>query len=254
MNWLSRILLGAFAALKFGKVFLSAGSMLLAIGVYGLMFGWRYAIGVVLLMFVHEMGHFIAGRQRGLEMGLPTFIPFVGAWTGIGSRIPDAETQAYMGMGGPVLGTIGTLVCWYVAENYQIDWLLALSYTGFFLNLINLAPILPFDGGHVMAALSPRLWLLGVPVLVWLFFRSHSPVMLIVAILAVPYVLAALRWKSDSPEAKSYYAVPLRTRWAYGAYYLLLVVFLAMMVTKTDEALKERVGDRPSTHGTSGEV
>jgi Zn-dependent protease len=239
MQGLARLFLAAFAFLKFGKLFTSMWTMLVVVVIYGFLYGWKYAIAVVALLFLHEMGHFIAGRHRGLEMGLPTFIPFLGAWTGVGGRIPDAETQAYMGMGGPLLGTIASFVCWFFARSYDLPWLLAASYTGFLLNLVNLAPILPFDGGHVMAVLSPRLWLLGVPVLLGLFWWNHSPVMLLIAILAAPYVMQALRFKADSPEVRAYYAATARTRWTYGIYYLVLVLFLSVMVAGTHAQLTE---------------
>jgi Zn-dependent protease len=144
-----------------------------------------------------------------------------------------------MGMGGPLLGTIASFVCWFFARSYDLPWLLAASYTGFLLNLVNLAPILPFDGGHVMAVLSPRLWLLGVPVLLGLFWWNHSPVMLLIAILAAPYVMQALRFKADSPEVRAYYAATARTRWTYGIYYLVLVLFLSVMVAGTHAQLTE---------------
>ena len=68
-----------FAAGKLGPILLSGGTMLLSLAVYAVIFGWRYAAGIIVLLFVHEMGHYIAARQRGLPVGLPTFIPFLGA-------------------------------------------------------------------------------------------------------------------------------------------------------------------------------
>ena len=75
-----------------------------------LVFGWRYAVGFVALLLIHEMGHFIAARQRGLPVGMPTFIPFMGAWIEMKAMPHDAETEAYVGLGGPLLGTIGALL------------------------------------------------------------------------------------------------------------------------------------------------
>ena len=99
-----KALLLLFGAGKFGKVLLSGGSMLLSLVIYGQLFGWRYAAGFILLLFIHEMGHFLAAKQRGLEVGLPTFIPFVGAWINLKEQPRDVETEAYVGFAGPLLG------------------------------------------------------------------------------------------------------------------------------------------------------
>ena len=150
-----------FAALKLGKLAPAVLSMLLSIGAYALLFGWQYAVGFVALILVHEMGHYLAARRRGLDVGLPTFIPFVGAWIQLKDLPHDAETEAYVGVAGPLVGTLGALACFYLARSNHSPLLLALAYSGFFLNLFNLIPLSPFDGGRVTAAISPRLWLVG---------------------------------------------------------------------------------------------
>jgi Zn-dependent protease len=102
-----KLLLLLFSGLKFGKILTTSGTMLLSIAVYAWIFGWWYAVGFVVLMFVHEMGHYLAARQRGLDVGAPTFIPFVGAWIQLKDLPHDAETEAYVGLGGPLVGTGG---------------------------------------------------------------------------------------------------------------------------------------------------
>ena len=171
---------------KLGKVLLSGGTMLLSVIAYSWIFGWWYAVGFVGLIFVHEMGHFIAARQRGLDVGAPTFIPFVGAWIELKDMPRDAETEAYVGIAGPLAGTLGALACFYLARNYDSRLLLALAYAGFFLNLFNLMPLAPFDGGRVTAVISPKLWLIGVPILVGLFFYRPSPLLILMAFIAAP--------------------------------------------------------------------
>src|ERR1700716_3811293 len=100
-----------FAAGKLGKVALTGGTMLISVFAYALVFGWWYAVGFVALIFVHEMGHFLAARQRGLEVGAPTFIPFVGAWIELKDLPHDVEIEAWIGLPGPLLGGIGALGC-----------------------------------------------------------------------------------------------------------------------------------------------
>lgn len=233
-----KLLLLLLSGAKLGKLLTTGGSMLLSVVLYAFVFGWRYAVGFVALMFIHEMGHFIAARQRGLGVGLPTFIPFIGAWTELKDRPHDAETEAYVGLGGPLIGTLGALACYFLARNGNSNWLLAVAYSGFLLNLFNLIPMLPFDGGRITAVLSPRIWLLGVPILGALFIYRPSPMLLIIALLAAPQVWKAIKYRSDSEEARTYYAVPTRTKWEYGLFYLMLLGFLAVMTNDVHEMLE----------------
>lgn len=123
-----KLLLLLFSSLKFGKLLTTGGTMLVSLAVYASIWGWRFAAGFIGLMFVHEMGHFIAARQRGLNVGAPTFIPFLGAWIEMKEMPHNAETEAYVGLGGPFLGTIGALAVylWSRQENSQL--LLAIAY------------------------------------------------------------------------------------------------------------------------------
>jgi Zn-dependent protease len=233
-----KLLLLLLSGAKFGKLALTGGTMLLSVIAYAFIFGWKYAVGFVLLLFVHEMGHYIAARQRGLDVGAPTFIPFLGAWIELKQMPHDAETEAYVGLGGPLLGTVGALVCYLLARSYDSTWLLAVAYAGLFINLFNLIPLSPFDGGRITAVLSPRIWLLGVPVLGALFLYRPSPMLLIVALLAAPQVWKAIKYSKDSQEAQTYYAVPAATKWQYGLMYLALTGFLAVMTHDVHEMLE----------------
>ena len=88
-----------------GRVSIGLGLMLLSVAAYAFVFGWRYAVGFVVLLFIHEMGHFMAARQRGMTVGAPTFIPFVGAWIDLKEQPMDVETEAHIGLAGPVAGS-----------------------------------------------------------------------------------------------------------------------------------------------------
>lgn len=129
--------------LKSGKLLTTGGTMIVSLGAYALAYGWRFAAGFIALLFAHEMGHFIAARQRGLNVGAPTFIPFVGAWIEMKDMPHDAETEAYVGFGGPFVGTLAALFCYFLARVVDSPVLLAIAYVGFFLNLFNLIPISP---------------------------------------------------------------------------------------------------------------
>jgi Zn-dependent protease len=234
-----KLLLLLFSGLKFAKILTTGGTMLISVVVYAFIYGWRYAVGFIGLLFVHEMGHFIAARQRGLNVGAPTFIPFVGAWIELKEMPHDAETEAYVGLAGPLAGTLGAVACYFVARQGGSDlhWLLAVSYGGFFLNLFNLIPISPLDGGRITAVLSPKLWLLGAPILVGMFVLNPSPVLLIVALLAAPQVMKAWKFKADDPSHQGYYVASAETKLSYGTAYLGLLVFLAVMTHDVHEML-----------------
>ncbi len=100
-----------FSAGKLGKLFTTGGTMIVSMVAYSWLFGWPYAVGFVLLLFCHEMGHYLAAKQRGLNVGVPTFIPFVGAWIELKDQPHNVETEAYVGFAGPIVGTAASLVC-----------------------------------------------------------------------------------------------------------------------------------------------
>ena len=224
-----KVLVLLFSALKLGKILTVVGTMAISVVAYSFVFGWWYAVGFVLLILVHEMGHYIAARQRGLNVGVPTFIPFVGAWIELKEQPMNAETEAYVGFAGPLIGSVGALICYFLARQYDSSLLLALSYSGFFINLFNLIPLSPFDGGRITAVLSPRIWFFGVPILLAMFLWRPSPMLVVVALLAIPQLGRAIKYNPNLPENAAYYGTSTETKIAYGAYYLALAAFLAVM-------------------------
>ncbi|MGA2056713.1 MAG: site-2 protease family protein [Bradyrhizobium sp.] len=228
-----KLLFLLLAGLKWGKLATSGGSMLLSLAVYAAIWGWQYATGFIGLLFAHEMGHYIAARQRGLNVGAPAFIPFVGGWI----ALKDQPVEAYVALAGPVVGTIAALIVYLWARSDDSGLLLAISYSGLFLNLFNLLPISPLDGGRVTAVLSPRIWFLGVPILLALMFYRPSPMLILVAVLAAPQLLKAWRYDPNAPENLAYYGVPFQTKLEYGGAYLALAALLAVMTYDVHEML-----------------
>ena len=157
---------GAFLLLKGAKIFTTAGSMLVSIVAYSILWGWKFAVGFVLLLLVHEMGHVIQLRREGIPASAPMFIPFLGAVVMAKSLGNDATAEARVGLAGPILGTLGALALIPLGLNatdpYWHDFWFALVFTGLFLNLFNLLPVVPLDGGRAMAALSPKMWFVGL--------------------------------------------------------------------------------------------
>ena len=238
MSLLARIGLLLLAALKFSKLGGTLLTMLISVGAYALLFGWRYAVGIVAMLFLHEMGHYLAARQRGLRVGLPMFIPFMFAWVKLEDLPHDAETDAYIALAGPMLGTVAAIGAYFLARDQGMHWLTAVAYTGFLINLINMIPLPPLDGGRITSVLSPRIWLLGVPIIGLLMWFHFSMILLLVAILAAPHVLAALRFDKNDPANQQYYEVSPRVRWEYGLLYVGLIAFLAYMTNDLHRELR----------------
>src|SRR5436190_12589587 len=143
------------------KLLTTSASMLVSIAAYSLFFGWTFAVGFVLLLLVHEMGHVIQLRREGIPASAPMFVPFLGAVVASKSLGDNALAEARVGLAGPVLGTVGCAVCLVIWQVTGHDYWRALGYTGFFINLFNLLPVVPLDGGRAMAAMSPWMWFLG---------------------------------------------------------------------------------------------
>jgi Zn-dependent protease len=141
----------------------------------------------------------------------------------------NVETEAYVGIAGPVAGTISAGACYYAGQYFDSQLLLALAYSGFMLNLFNLIPLSPLDGGRITAIISPKVWWIGMPMLIWLFIINHSPMLLLIAILAAPQLMSTFRQNTQDPAYAQYYDTPLSTRVTYAAYYLGLAAFLSVM-------------------------
>ena len=135
---------------KFGFAFAKFASVFVAVGGYALIWGWKFAVGFVLLILVHELGHYLEAKREGLDPQLPVFLPFLGAYVALRNMRFDPWVNARVSLAGPIAGGIGALACLATAETTDSDFWSALAYTGFLLNLINLAPIGILDGGHVL--------------------------------------------------------------------------------------------------------
>src|SRR5919204_1172777 len=209
------------------KILTTAGTMLVSIAAYAWLWGWQFGIGFVLLLFVHEMGHAIQLRREGVKAGWPVFIPFLGAYIGMKEMPKDAGAEARVGLAGPVLGSIGCLVplALYAATGNNL--FRALAFIGFFLNLFNLLPILPLDGGRAMAAVSPLFWAVGMALIVVATILFPSPIIILIVVFGG--LETWRRWQArKSPEMKRYHQVSRGTRLAVGAVYLGLALLLAV--------------------------
>jgi len=214
------------------KVLTTSASMLVSVAAYTLIWSWRFALGFVLLLLVHELGHVLQLRREGIKASAPLFIPFLGAVVGMKELPKDAAAEARVGLAGPVLGTIGCLVplaLWAITGNELFQ---ALAFTGFFLNLFNLLPVPPLDGGRAVAALSTWMWLVGFAALVALAFVFPNPIMVLILLVGGFETYRRFKHRND-PEAREYHRVKPRTRAAMAAVYLGLAALLAVGMDAT---------------------
>jgi len=202
----------------------TGGTMLLSIWAYALVWGWKFALGFVLLIFVHECGHLLVARWFGLKVGAPMFIPFMGALIALKEAPKDAWMEAWVGIGGPLLGTVGAVACEGLFELTGNPLFRALAYFGFFLNLFNLAPIGFLDGGRIVTALSPWLWLVGAAVMLVLMVLHPNFLIGLILIMSLPRLWSLFRKKSD--EERRYFEVTPGRRLAMAGMYFGLIAFL----------------------------
>jgi Zn-dependent protease len=207
------------------KLLTTSGTMLVSIAAYSLIWGWKFAVGFVILLFVHEMGHVIQLRREGIPASAPVFIPFMGAV--VWGRILEgnALAEARVGLAGPVLGSIGAAVCWAIGAGADSDLFRALAFVGFFLNLFNLAPVTPLDGGRAAAAMSPWMWFAGLFVVALMAFLWPNPIIILILLLGAFDVHR--RWKTRH-QMGEYYKVSKTNRALVALVYVGLIVALAV--------------------------
>ncbi|MDX6287727.1 MAG: hypothetical protein QOG53_3212 [Frankiales bacterium] len=214
------------------KAFTFGASVAVSLAAYAWIWGWKFALGFIVLLFIHEMGHVIALRYMGIPASLPMFIPFLGAFVTMKEQPKTAWHEAVSGIAGPVLGSVGALGCWWYAENTGSQLFMALAYTGFFLNLFNLLPMLPLDGGRTAAAIHPALWVVGLIGLVLLALQTHQPLIWIIIILGAIEAWRRFRGR-NTEESRIYYNLTVQQRAIITVAYLGLIVLLVLAQHQT---------------------
>ncbi len=216
------------------KLLTTSGTALVSVAAYSLFWGWEFAAGFVLLLFLHEMGHVIALRREGIKASTPMFIPFLGAAIFAKSLGDNALAEARVGLAGPILGTLAAAAVAVAGWLTGSSFLLALAYVGFLINLFNLLPVVPLDGGRAMAAMAPWMWFVGFGALVAMVFIFPNPILFI--ILLFGGMETWRRWqqrKTRSLEQAAYYRVSPHHRMLVGAVYIGLIVALAFGMHET---------------------
>ncbi len=251
-NWLQKLFAPVLAAgaavikfawpvLKFLPLVLkTGGSMILSIGAYALLYGWKFAAGFVLLMLVHELGHAAAARAFGIPVSAPVFIPFMGAAVILQSLPPNAWVAAVVGLAGPFIGGVGGgLFCYMVGNATGSPLAYALASAAFLLNLFNLVPVQPFDGGRVVPAISPWLSLLGIVLMVpWLAMNLSGIriYLLILVLMSIPRVWRQFKNRND-PQNRQYFELEAWQQAVIGLGYFGTIFFLAVAMSVTQRIL-----------------
>jgi Zn-dependent protease len=216
------------------KLLTTSGSMLVSVAAYSLLWGWTFAAGFVVLLLVHEMGHVIQLRREGIKASAPMFIPFMGAFISAKSLGENALAEARVGLAGPVLGSLGAALLvpvWLASGN---PYWQALAFTGFFLNLFNLLPVVPLDGGRAMAAMAPWMWLVGFATIAALAIVFPNPFFFVILLLAGMETWR--RWKAHRAGGDAdaaYYRVKPAHRALVAAVYLGLIAALVIGMDAT---------------------
>jgi Zn-dependent protease len=249
---LGPLIVAGALVLKFGKAGLllatkakflaTSGSMLVSVAAYAFIWGWKFAVGFVALLFVHEMGHYIQLRREGVKPSGMLFIPFLGAVVGTRSLGGSALAEARVGLAGPILGTVGCLVAAGIYLATGEEFWKALAFTGFFLNLFNLVPVLPLDGGRAMAAMAPWMWFVGFGAMVALLLIAPNPILILIVLLGG--LETWRRWKQRKAGAEgnaAYYTVKPAHRLAVGVVYvgLLLLLGVGMDLTHLERTFSD---------------
>ena len=216
-----------FAIFKL-KVITTSATMLVSIGAYTLLWGWKFAVGFVLLLLVHELGHALEARRQGIPVSAPLFIPFLGAVIAMRGLPKDAWKEAQIALAGPIVGSLGAAAVWAYGEATDNNLLIALAFTGFFLNLFNLLPIVPLDGGRAVAALHPAFWFVGLVGLAALTFVYPNPILIL--ILVVGGLELWNRWRARGAD-EAYYSVRPWQRVVVAVVYVGLAAALGLAMS-----------------------
>jgi len=226
---------GGAALAKYGAVLFKAKflfSIFVSFGVYLWLGGVWFAVGLIVLLFVHEMGHVIEAKHQGLDVTAPMFIPLLGAMITLRENPRDAWHEARLALAGPILGSLGAAAIYLAGVAEDSNRLKAIAFLGFFLNLFNLLPVVPLDGGRAVAALHPALWLLGLLGLGALVVLRPNPILILILVFAAMELYR--RWQMRGhPAARAYYRVLPWQRAAVAVAYFGLAALLVLGMHET---------------------
>lgn len=229
-----------FEGFSLASLAVTAGSMALTIAAYVLKTGWwGFVIGFVLITLVHEIGHALMMRKKGLEIGAMLFIPFIGGAVTPKQQPANAYDDAQIGLAGPVAGTIASILSLGIFNAAGNPLFLIVAFAGFIINLLNLLPVGVLDGGRISAAITKWMWVLGGAILFYMMVRWRSPLLLLVLLLALFQIYKAITEERN----EVFYDLRMNQRATIAAAYFSLVLFLGYASVATHRHLLTLQGD-----------
>jgi Zn-dependent protease len=229
--WAPFAAVGLFIA-KFGVAILKYKFLLglfISFGAYLWLGGIWFAVGLIGLIFIHEMGHWLEAKRQGLPVSAPLFIPFLGASIFLKEQPQNAWREFQLAFAGPLLGSLGAAGVYAVAVAEDSNRLRAIAFLGFFINLFNLLPVVPLDGGRIVAAIHPALWVLGLVGLLGLVLYRPNGILVLILFFAAMELWQ--RWKTRQFAGSSaYYSVkPWQRLFAAFSYFGLAIALVVGM-------------------------
>jgi Zn-dependent protease len=243
LGWLASLAAGAFALFKYAFFIIPYGktaiTLVISFGAYALIFGPWFAAGLVGMILIHEFGHVIEINRQGMKATAPVFIPFFGAAIFQREHPQSALHQAQIGIAGPLLGTVGATLAYVLYGSTHFTPLLLAAYLGFYINLFNLIPAGMLDGGWILAPVSKWFQVFGLALLAALvIFGGISPIIIVFVLLGLPTIIARFRNDKDP----YFQTVPVPARWAMGAAWLVLAVYLGFASYQAHHQLLSYLG------------
>jgi len=234
-----KFILPALKFLKGAKFLLTGLTMMASMWYYSLRFGWWFAFGLVICILIHELGHVLMSWQQGVPVSAPIFIPGLGALIVQKKWAQSALGEALIGIGGPMAGALAALGCWGLYFATGMGIFLGLAFFGFFLNLFNMLPIFPLDGGRIVGAVSPYLWLLGLVALVGMTVTGfiRNPFIWLIVIMSIPHLWDSLKRGTADPLGGQ--VTTKAQRVMMGVAYLGLSGLLLMGMASTSEGVRD---------------
>ncbi|MBI2684091.1 MAG: site-2 protease family protein [Actinobacteria bacterium] len=235
------------------KILATSGTMLVSVAAYALIWGWRFAVGFVVLLFIHELGHVFEAKRQGIPVTGVYFIPFLGAVMMARGISRDAGRAAWLGLAGPIFGGAASFVTWAIGVAFNSDLFVALAFVSFLINLFNLIPVMPLDGGYATAVFHPIFWVFGLFGLVVMAFVWPNPILIIVLVLGAGSLWT--RWKTrDDPDQARFQDITPNARLAIAVTYVGLAALLAfgMSATHVKRTIDDARGGRTVASASGG--
>lgn len=221
-----------FGAMQYA---VAGGSFVVTIAAYATQAPLAVVVGFVVITLIHEIGHAIAIRMKGLRTGIMVFIPFIGGAVTLKDQPRSVFDDAIIGLAGPFFGTLASLVVLQVYKWTHDPLYLLIAWLGFALNLFNLLPIGMLDGGRISAAITKWMWVLGGGIIIYKVIDQPNPLTIIIVVLAAFQVYASITREKTDPR---FYEIPGEKRAAIAILYFALVIFLGHQTWMTYDRLE----------------